>query len=469
MSLQFLYQNCSNDLQYYPSNQGYYQVNSQMHHHNYQQPQQIHHESQQLRSLYDENQNYAISDNYYHHMEVGHNQNQSIKRKLNDKPNNLTHKVSKRKERKDQQHQQLDGEDAEPEIKKPRKRGRPSFWSNLEYLEQQQRKEQQENISSDPSQLNTTSSTTTILTPQILIKRQRRLKANDRERNRMKNLNKTLQILKSLLPFDFTVGNNSSGSSDKGDDKLTKIETLRMATQYIYELTKLLEISSKSETENDKILSNDRGSNKINLNVSTESNLTSKTLSPSSSSLTLSSLSSLPSSSASSSSSSSPQLQLLSTNHTDNNEVSLTNIKTKRPANTSFSPPISSTLYTFSTSNSSYSASPRITNATPLIESNNQLLVSIASPSTKSATITTTTTTTTANSSSSSTSPYQTTYHCTNNNYNTEFNDNIKRASNDNLKSCYYQNNFNYAYSNINNSNSTNNIYYSNYNNLNYS
>jgi hypothetical protein len=108
-------------------------------------------------------------------------------------------------------------------VKKSRKRGRPSYWSNLEYLQQ---KQLQENNSG--------------LTPQILVKRQRRLKANDRERNRMKNLNKMLHELKSLLPYEF--------ESSPSDDKLTKIETLRMATQYIIDLTNLL--NSTDQTSN---------------------------------------------------------------------------------------------------------------------------------------------------------------------------------------------------------------------------
>ena len=116
-------------------------------------------------------------------------------------------------------------DDDEPVVKKTRKRGRPSYWNNLV-----------QNVSTcDDKQK-------TVLTPQILIKRQRRLKANDRERNRMKNLNKMLQILKSLLPFDF----NSGESASSTDDKLTKIETLRMATQYIYELTNMLNLSDQA-------------------------------------------------------------------------------------------------------------------------------------------------------------------------------------------------------------------------------
>ena len=109
------------------------------------------------------------------------------------------------------------------QIQQKRKRGRPSFWNNLE----------EKNNNNEDEKL--------LLTPQIIVKRQRRLKANDRERNRMKNLNKMLQLLKSLLPFEL---NNESSM----DDKLTKIETLKMATLYIAQLTQLLQLSEQQET-----------------------------------------------------------------------------------------------------------------------------------------------------------------------------------------------------------------------------
>ena len=107
------------------------------------------------------------------------------------------------------------------EIKQIRKRGRPSFWSSIEENENLKKENYNQKL---------------VITPQILVKKQRRLKANDRERNRMKNLNKMLQLLKSLLPFDF----NSDSSMD---DKLTKIETLKMATRYIETLTNLLNLT----------------------------------------------------------------------------------------------------------------------------------------------------------------------------------------------------------------------------------
>jgi hypothetical protein len=114
------------------------------------------------------------------------------------------------------------------DLQMKRKRGRPSFWNNIK-----------EKTNEDEKLL---------LTPQIIIKRQRRLKANDRERNRMKNLNKMLQLLKSLLPFEL---NNESSM----DDRLTKIETLKMATCYIAQLTQLLKLSDQQETTGGSILS----------------------------------------------------------------------------------------------------------------------------------------------------------------------------------------------------------------------
>ncbi|CAH1108919.1 unnamed protein product [Psylliodes chrysocephalus] len=57
------------------------------------------------------------------------------------------------------------------------------------------------------------------------IKRVRRMKANDRERNRMHMLNEALERLRLVLP------------TFPEDTKLTKIETLRFAHNYIYALS----------------------------------------------------------------------------------------------------------------------------------------------------------------------------------------------------------------------------------------
>ena len=59
----------------------------------------------------------------------------------------------------------------------------------------------------------------------------RRVKANDRERNRMHNLNSALDDLRSILPML------------PNDAKLTKIETLRFAHNYIWALTETLRMA----------------------------------------------------------------------------------------------------------------------------------------------------------------------------------------------------------------------------------
>lgn len=68
----------------------------------------------------------------------------------------------------------------------------------------------------------------------LKLKRNRRMKANDRERNRMHSLNEALEKLRLALPL---------GSED---NKLTKIETLRLARNYIWALGELLQIDSTS-------------------------------------------------------------------------------------------------------------------------------------------------------------------------------------------------------------------------------
>ncbi|XP_030060801.1 neurogenin-3 [Microcaecilia unicolor] len=65
-------------------------------------------------------------------------------------------------------------------------------------------------------------------------KKNRRVKANDRERNRMHNLNSALDALRSVLP------------TFPDDAKLTKIETLRFAHNYIWALTETLQMADQS-------------------------------------------------------------------------------------------------------------------------------------------------------------------------------------------------------------------------------
>ncbi|XP_078496571.1 neurogenin-3 [Lissotriton helveticus] len=65
-------------------------------------------------------------------------------------------------------------------------------------------------------------------------KKHRRVKANDRERNRMHNLNSALDALRGVLP------------ALPDDAKLTKIETLRLAHNYIWALTETLQMADQS-------------------------------------------------------------------------------------------------------------------------------------------------------------------------------------------------------------------------------
>ncbi|XP_062436460.1 neurogenin-3, partial [Rhea pennata] len=68
-------------------------------------------------------------------------------------------------------------------------------------------------------------------------KKSRRMKANDRERNRMHHLNSALDALRSVLP------------TFPDDAKLTKIETLRFAHNYIWALTQSLRLAEQSLPE----------------------------------------------------------------------------------------------------------------------------------------------------------------------------------------------------------------------------
>jgi hypothetical protein len=69
----------------------------------------------------------------------------------------------------------------------------------------------------------------------------KRLKANDRERSRMQNLNYMLKLLKSLLPIDF----------NENEERLTKIETLKLATEYIAKLTQMLNLTTYQQSSPD--------------------------------------------------------------------------------------------------------------------------------------------------------------------------------------------------------------------------
>lgn len=72
----------------------------------------------------------------------------------------------------------------------------------------------------------------------IKIKRIRRVKANDRERNRMHMLNHALDRLRTVLP------------TFPEETKLTKIETLRFAHNYIWALSQTLDVVESNQHQN---------------------------------------------------------------------------------------------------------------------------------------------------------------------------------------------------------------------------
>lgn len=67
------------------------------------------------------------------------------------------------------------------------------------------------------------------------IRRNRRVKANDRERSRMHGLNDALDGLRKVLPHL------------PDDTKLTKIETLRLAHNYIWTLSEMLKLTDSGD------------------------------------------------------------------------------------------------------------------------------------------------------------------------------------------------------------------------------
>ncbi|KAI1292190.1 Neurogenin-1 [Halotydeus destructor] len=69
----------------------------------------------------------------------------------------------------------------------------------------------------------------------MTLKRNRRSKANDRERNRMHGINDALERLRTVLPIF------------PDDNKLTKIETLRFARNYIWTLSETLTMLDTKE------------------------------------------------------------------------------------------------------------------------------------------------------------------------------------------------------------------------------
>ncbi|CAO1381708.1 unnamed protein product [Diamesa serratosioi] len=77
----------------------------------------------------------------------------------------------------------------------------------------------------------------------IKIRKYRRVKANDRERNRMHGLNEALERLRIILP------------TFPEDTKLTKIETLRFAHNYIFALVQLLQSNGTIKFDLEKLQS----------------------------------------------------------------------------------------------------------------------------------------------------------------------------------------------------------------------
>ncbi|XP_039669409.1 neurogenin-1 [Perca fluviatilis] len=75
-----------------------------------------------------------------------------------------------------------------------------------------------------------------------VVRKNRRVKANDRERNRMHNLNDALDTLREILP------------AFPDETKLTKIETLRFAHNYIWALSETIRIADLQAGKSDASL-----------------------------------------------------------------------------------------------------------------------------------------------------------------------------------------------------------------------
>ena len=100
-----------------------------------------------------------------------------------------------------------------------------------------------QNIDSTPKKKRYSKSRARNKSPALVqkMKKTRRVKANDRERTRMHNLNGALDQLRKILP-------NSSE-----ENKLTKIETLRFAYNYIFALTETLKLLDRGEAINGEV------------------------------------------------------------------------------------------------------------------------------------------------------------------------------------------------------------------------
>ena len=89
----------------------------------------------------------------------------------------------------------------------------------------------------------------------VKIRKFRRLKANDRERNRMHMLNEALEKLRLTLP------------TFPEDTKLTKIETLRFAHNYIFAMVQLVESDGAVNFDLEKLQSLTLSGEKINKEI----------------------------------------------------------------------------------------------------------------------------------------------------------------------------------------------------------
>jgi hypothetical protein len=93
----------------------------------------------------------------------------------------------------------------------------------------------------------------------FIVKRQRRQRANNRERTRMQTLNEALIVLRQHLPIDLYLKSKTNSDSQTEIKphkqlnssvslKITKIDTLRFAAEYIRLLTDVLRDCEKPET-----------------------------------------------------------------------------------------------------------------------------------------------------------------------------------------------------------------------------
>ena len=89
----------------------------------------------------------------------------------------------------------------------------------------------------------------------LRLKKHRRMKANDRERNRMHMLNEALDRLRCVLP------------TFPEDTKLTKIETLRFAHNYIWALSQTVHMIQQETSSPNSASTSTTSGNGVTLNV----------------------------------------------------------------------------------------------------------------------------------------------------------------------------------------------------------